>query len=746
MLIGDQPTWRTSVARPPTSITFIVSPLKAACPTNKVFRLLAQRLARLTRILFALPATCQALSGSAASKVTFQRRRRLSPCLPAARSPHTSHDRHVEDDYKHRTDINLAGERAVHDAQLDGADKQVDEAVHLSRRESRPGSLLAGARSHQHSCKATLERMSQTPLDLPTVYRTLTFDARLQQRRPSAAATSGPSRWSGRLDSVYAMYAEMYPELDEEAPPLPTGFTSHEDERGTTLLSTYTTSATYSVSYSPASGTKAAPWDERGATGLYGGGGRGADDHETGWARNFAFAPPPPLVSGVEEDLRFEGDTAAAAATTPLGSPVTLDPPRIARTPSPVNSASGHLSDTAHSASSIRRAREEQAEQAASLQQESAEQPVALPVHTIDVAQIKKQQAVSSIPTPSEPILSAKYTTKSRPKLPRTPSLKWRSRSSKKPTISTPILPPGFVESLGMATFPLAPQPGGDDDKKSQLAPIRESALESKSMTPAPVASTTARTLTPPRTPSFQRELARNPKLSPVGFSRESVTAESTELPPAAAAAATAAAAVIIVESDEANRGQRVQVNHLPPMWTESELESEPAISFEVPLTSLQPAHERTESSGTFRDPWATVTASSSSARSQSDTSMRYEPSSWTAAKYHPPPPRHHAQVQVEPLSTSQRFRQDSVASRYSEEEAADHHHAPSSTLRPSSSQALNFVRRGENTYSFASLSPSTCGPEDTVPSSWRFPPPSPLSPTRSVGVGGMSGFRNPFS
>lgn len=526
------------------------------------------------------------------------------------------------------------------------------------------------------------------------------------------------------------MYAEMYPELDEEAPPLPTGFTSQEDERGTTLSSTYTASVTYSASYSPASGTKAAPWDERGATGLYGGGGRGADDHETGWARNFAFAPPPPLVSGVEEDLRFEEDTAAA---TPLGSPITLDPPRIARTPSPVNSASGHLhlSDTAHSASSIRRAREEEADQAVSLQQEESAEPVALPVHTIDVAQIKKQQAVSSIPTPSEPILSAakQHTTKSRAKLPRTPSLKWRSRSSKKPTISTPILPPGFVESLGMATFPLLPGGGGDRNRKSQLAPIQESSVvESKSATAPSPAVSTARTLTPPRSPSFSRELARNPKLSPVGFSRESITAEgSTALPPP----------VPIVESDEANRGQRVQVNHLPPMWTE-EQELEPAISFELPSMGFEPSHGRTESSGTFRDPWA----SSSSAHSQSDTSMRHEP--WTAAKYDP-----HAHVQVAPPSPQQRFRQDSVASRYSEEEAADHapHASSSSTLRPLSSQRLSFVRRGENTYSFASLSPSTCGPlEDTVSSSsWRFPP-SPLSPVQYVGVGGMSGFRNPFS
>lgn len=514
------------------------------------------------------------------------------------------------------------------------------------------------------------------------------------------------------------MYAEMYPELDEEAPPLPTGFTSQEDQRGTTLSSTHTASVTYSASYSPASGTKAAPWDERGATGLYGGGGRGADNHETGWARNFAFAPPPP-VSGVEEDLRFEEDT-ASAATTPLGSPIALDPPRIVRTPSPVNSASGHLSDTAHSASSIRRAREEEKEQAASLQQEAAEQPVAAPVHTVDVGQIKQQHAVSSIPTPSEPILAAKHIIKSRPRLPRTPSLKWRSRSSKKVSISTPILPPGFVESLGMKTFPLVPNDGGDnnyDNRRSQLAPIQETVAESKSAAaPSPVAST-ARTLTPPRTPSFSRELARNPKLSPVGFSRESVTAESTTLSPP----------VPIVESDEANRGQRVQVN-LAPIWTEPELE--PAISFEPPsTTSFEPSHGhgRTESSGTFRDPWATA-ASSSSVHSQSDTSMRYEP--WTG-KY--------PAVQPAP----ERFRQDSVASRYSAEEEEEADHAAASTPRPLSSRPLSFVRRGENTYSFVSLSPSMCGPEDTVSSSWRFHP-SPLAPVQYVD--GMSGFRNPFS
>ncbi|GAA5981752.1 hypothetical protein JCM10908_004591 [Rhodotorula pacifica] len=535
---------------------------------------------------------------------------------------------------------------------------------------------------------------------------------RLSTAAPLKASISGPSRWSNRLDSVYAVYAEMYPEMDEaEADEGDSGFTSPEDQRGK-AVSSYLPPVPHSRQSSRPENTL--PWDERGATGLYGGGGRGADDQETGWARNFVLVPPPP-VSGVEEDLRFEEEEGSTDDTpTPLASPVPPEASRVARAGSPVSSMSGHLSDTAHSASSIRRARE-QAELTTESEAPSHAEPEvkferdAAPIHTVDIGQIKKQHARPTMPTPSEPMLSPKNAIKARPNLPRTPILKWRSRSKKAPTISTPILPPGFVESLGMETFAL--QPG----VKPPL-PAARRPLEGKTVEVLPIAPV-ARTLTPPRTPSIKRDLARNPKLSPVGFGRESVTAETTELPPPPP--------LVAVESDEASRGQRVQALS----WSDS------SISFEAAPSTLEKSwdrsHSRTESSATsssgFRDPWAT---SSSSAHSHSDASMPSK-SSW-APRYDP--------FDAAPAPPPQRFREDSVASQYSDSDAP----SPISPQGPTflrQTQPLSVVRRGENTYSFASLSPSMCGPDDTV--SWSFP--APVAPQNSAGPD-LAGFRNPFS
>lgn len=48
------------------------------------------------------------------------------------------------------------------------------------------------------------------------------------------------------------------------------------------------------------------PWDQRGKTGLYGGGGRGADDSETGWVRN--FQPEGDEDQRGKRDSRFRAD------------------------------------------------------------------------------------------------------------------------------------------------------------------------------------------------------------------------------------------------------------------------------------------------------------------------------------------------------------------------------------------------------------------------------------------------------
>lgn len=548
----------------------------------------------------------------------------------------------------------------------------------------------------------------------------------LQQRRPSVATAKMPGRRSSRLDSVYAVYAEMYPELDEDDSPLPNGFVSREDERGTSL-SSYTAVATKSPK------APLAPWDERGATGLYGGGGRGADDKETGWARNFAFDLPA-SDSGFEEDLRFEEDTSTRSAT-PLASP------RSERAPSPVTSASGRLSDTTHSASSLRLASEVTS---GSEPPESAPEK-ALPVHKIDAVQVKKQHVMSAVPTPSEPALaSPKHALRMPPKLPRTPTLKWRPRSKKPLSISTPILPPGFVESLGMETFPLHPVTE-EEEKVSTLAPSVSAAPPTASSSPV---TPTVRTLTPPRTPSIKRELALNPKLSPVGFGRDSVSSQptSSSMFPVAGG---------VSESDETSRGYRVQVGPLASWsgYTPADYDGAPSPTLAPSCTPRADSqfHVRGDSSVTanngFRDPWATSTSAAATASWTSSWSANsHLEASVPSHGWHGGYP-HFATATVPP----QRFREDSVASHYSDSSTDAHAIVVPTESTYRRSQPLSVVRRGENTYSFASLSPSTCGPDaegaedDRGPlsPSWRFPAQPPVPAGSDVG---MSGFRNPFS
>lgn len=537
----------------------------------------------------------------------------------------------------------------------------------------------------------------------------------MQRRLSTYPSGQHPSRWSSRLDSVYAVYAEMYPEMDQHEADMPSasvGFASREDERGTTIsgLSTYTPQPPPStVSKNRKSGPSATPWDERGATGLYGGGGRGADNRETGWTRGFAFSPPPP-VTGCEEDLRFEEDS-ACGTSTPLASPAILDNATEDGRTLSTNSSAGKLSPTtSHSASMLRRAREEAQLNAPTDPEDTQSPPApARPVHTVDIAQIKRQQAAATMPTPSEPMLFSKSLGKSKPKLPRAPTLRWRSRAKQGPSISNPILPPGFVESLGMQTFELHP---GATPPPPQVATRSDRSTEAER---TPTLAATPRAASPsPRTPPTARNFASNPKLTPVGFDNAHQEDPSSFY-------GTGFSGKPDLESNESSRGHRTGM----PLWAES------SMSFDAPASSSswEYSHGRTDSSESsdsgFRDPWN----SSTSAQPH-----HVEAESPAFGKHHQQLTGSFA-MPTQP-SLMQRFREDSVASAYSD-------HAPSPSTPATATfrrdPPLDLSRRGETTYSVASLSPSMAAPDDVI--AWRFPQANapqaqPLS----------NGFRNPFS
>ncbi|GAA5978198.1 hypothetical protein JCM11641_001132 [Rhodosporidiobolus odoratus] len=302
------------------------------------------------------------------------------------------------------------------------------------------------------------------------------------------------------------------------------------------------------------------PWDERGKTGLYGGGGRGADDRETGWVRDYAFSPPE--QPGFEEDLQFEGDDSdlgpkqrgsshearghqadderrrSSSETAPssqgpitpssvnynpqLGNPKYADsgyrsagsPPRPAPTPSnrPAQSHTHHRTAFATPARPFSPA----PPMPTPARSARVAPPPTQPVHTIDPSLVKKKAGAAAIPTPSAPmpvkmqvappIPSVKVNSAATPERARRKSgfSKWSGRSKKPPTISAPILPDGFVEALGMETFAL--YPGCKPPAHAILAPsLRDStippAAATRSASPAlyrPSAPTSIRSATPP--------------------------------------------------------------------------------------------------------------------------------------------------------------------------------------------------------------------------------------------------------
>ncbi|KAI5480449.1 hypothetical protein MNV49_000602 [Pseudohyphozyma bogoriensis] len=241
------------------------------------------------------------------------------------------------------------------------------------------------------------------------------------------------------------------------------------------------------------------PWDERGKTGLYGGGGRGADDKETGWNTNFVVERKP-VMSPIQQDRERRGsnrkqvneeeyDQAERRRSSGASSDRVRVPVSIA--PTTFNAAAGHFpdpyADAPHPAS---RGRRPSASSGAPRARIATRAPVnpsdrhSAPAHSdqlyipsetqpplpasvirpnsVAAPGHRKPSAPATLETPVEspsstPASPSTEPTKRRKSMPQfSMSLKWGSRK-KQPVISNPILPTGFVESLGMETFDLTP-------------------------------------------------------------------------------------------------------------------------------------------------------------------------------------------------------------------------------------------------------------------------------------------------
>ncbi|KAL8292655.1 hypothetical protein RQP46_001267 [Phenoliferia psychrophenolica] len=102
--------------------------------------------------------------------------------------------------------------------------------------------------------------------------------------KPFVQAYDPTTNTSSRVDSVLDAYSNMYSDFAED----------EEDERD---------------AEPEPEAQRREPWDTRGKTGLYGGGGRGADDSETGWVLDYSTDSTPSHQASRgrsgEEDLRY---------------------------------------------------------------------------------------------------------------------------------------------------------------------------------------------------------------------------------------------------------------------------------------------------------------------------------------------------------------------------------------------------------------------------------------------------------
>ncbi|GAA5911544.1 uncharacterized protein JCM6883_005789 [Sporobolomyces salmoneus] len=291
-------------------------------------------------------------------------------------------------------------------------------------------------------------------------------------RNKSKRNTRGPrdTRMSfrpepSRIDSVLDVYAELY--ADEGGA---------EDEEYQPPQSYYSSNRQEDLAPFQSIPQPIEPWDERGKTGLYGGGGRGADDRETGWVRGYSIGSSVPSV-GFEEDLRFDeqesedtprssSETAQSGSypVTPTSSQFPVNQPSSAKSydspPEPTRVASSSTHSRTPSTLQNRFRAPERPRRTDSPARDAPLSPGDLNLLR------KKSPQPSSLSSPS--IKQATTATPSRQQTPTpaapTPSpkrsnsiFKRYGRSKKQPPISNPIVPQGFVESLGMKTFTLTP-------------------------------------------------------------------------------------------------------------------------------------------------------------------------------------------------------------------------------------------------------------------------------------------------
>ncbi|ORY47195.1 hypothetical protein BCR35DRAFT_356222 [Leucosporidium creatinivorum] len=272
---------------------------------------------------------------------------------------------------------------------------------------------------------------------------------------------------SNRVDSVFDAYADMYADMEGEED----DEQQQEEQGGVEYDSSAHHDAQPPLEDYNSQPQAREPWDQRGKNGLYGGGGRGADDRETGWVSNYGLGG---RAAGVEEDLRYEEEQAGRTAR--LDSRDTYRGGRRRSSSGTEHSSYGPVTPTndsfsgpaggphiANHESGYRHGNSPPSTQEIKPSSKlSFSHPPPMPDNTQPPTSppttLKKKTPppkASGVPVPLvNPMQQADTSLLNTTR--RKSAFKW-NRSKKTPVISNPILPDGFVESLGMETFALTP-------------------------------------------------------------------------------------------------------------------------------------------------------------------------------------------------------------------------------------------------------------------------------------------------
>ncbi|BGP31902.1 hypothetical protein JCM10296v2_003681 [Rhodotorula toruloides] len=428
---------------------------------------------------------------------------------------------------------------------------------------------------------------------------------------------------SNRIDSVFDAYVDMYAEDEEEEDG------SGEDLRGTAAGRTRQEDLEPYESHAQSD----TPWDERGKSGLYGGGGRGADDRETGWVRDYAFSPAPP-VSGYEEDLQFDNEDDGESQQHSSHDQHRQSSETSGSSTGPLTPTNGV--DFGSARESALRQTQETTRSSPRLHEQ--------PIHTVDRARIKKKTTIgAAIPIPSAPMPALassghKGGREDRPRIQRKTTFKLIGRSKKPPTISAPILPEGFVESLGMETFPL--YPGVKPPQHALLSPSlkedRASAPSAASPSAAALVPASPRIRSPPT-----RKAAPRPKHIPTRAEGSTPPLRDRPISPPVVAQLREQHFSTRGYDDEDEpqpRQQQLQQytrpTNSPPRSSPSRAQQREA---SPPFEQYSGSHARTASSATvgsgFRDPWSATRTSSGTPSIRSQSTAHNRTSSYRAGE-----------------------------------------------------------------------------------------------------------------